>query len=77
MKSYGVSVYACNPLMAGGELLGTLSFASRTRTHFDADELEFLETITHSFAGSYMRWRLLDPAGRGPQEGRVPRHARP
>ena len=60
VRSYGVSVYACNPLMAGGELLGTLSFASRTRPTFDADEIEFLETITHSFTGAYMRWRLLD-----------------
>jgi PAS domain S-box-containing protein len=60
VRSYGVSVYACNPLMAGGELLGTLSFASRTRTHFDADEIEFLETITHSFTGAYVRWRLLE-----------------
>ncbi len=60
VKSYGVSVYACNPLMAGGELLGTLSFASRTRTHFHADEIEFLETITHSFTGAYVRWRLLE-----------------
>ena len=60
VKSYGISVYACNPLMAGGELLGTLSFASRTRTHFDGDEIEFLETITHSFTGAYVRWRLLE-----------------
>ncbi|WP_341406143.1 PAS domain S-box protein [Luteolibacter soli] len=60
VRGYGVSVYACNPLMAGGELLGTLSFASRTRTHFDADEIEFLETITHSFTGAYVRWRLLE-----------------
>ncbi|RYD48105.1 MAG: PAS domain S-box protein, partial [Verrucomicrobiaceae bacterium] len=60
VKGYGVSVYACNPIMAGGELLGTLSFASRTRTQFDADEIEFLETITHSFTGAYVRWRLLE-----------------
>ena len=60
VKGYGVSVYACNPLMAGGELLGTLSFASRTRTHFHPDEIEFLETITHSFTGAYVRWRLLE-----------------
>lgn len=60
VKGYGVTAYACNPLVADGELLGTLSFASRTRNHFEDDEIEFLETITHYVTGAYVRWRLLE-----------------
>ncbi len=31
VKSFGIRAYACNPLLAGDRLLGTLSFASRTQ----------------------------------------------
>lgn len=50
VRSFGIQTYACNPLMAGGKLLGTLSFASRDRTHFDEDELKFIRIVTHSAA---------------------------
>ena len=45
VKGFGLRAYACNPLIAGGQLLGTLSFASRSRDTFEREELEFLETI--------------------------------
>jgi len=60
VKGYGIRAYACNPLMAGDVLLGTLSFASRTRTEFDPDEIEFIETISHYVTGAYVRWRLVE-----------------
>lgn len=59
VKGYGIRVYACNPLMAGNRLLGTLSFASRRRDTFDADELEFLRTVCHYVAFAYERIRLI------------------
>jgi PAS domain S-box-containing protein len=59
VKSFGIRACACNPLLSGGQLLGTLSFASRTRDHFAADELAFLETICHYVTGAYERLRLL------------------
>ncbi len=59
VKSFGLSSYACNPLMSGDKLLGTLSFASRRRTHFDANELEFLQTICHYVTVAYERVRLI------------------
>jgi signal transduction histidine kinase/ActR/RegA family two-component response regulator len=59
VKSFGIRAYACNPLLAEGRLLGTLSFASRTREQFDADELEFLRTITHHVTVAYERLRLV------------------
>ena len=46
VRSLGIRTYACHPLMAGERLLGTLSFASRTRSAFDDDEIEFLRIIS-------------------------------
>jgi signal transduction histidine kinase/ActR/RegA family two-component response regulator len=60
VKSLGIRAYVCNPLLAGDRLIGTLSFGSRTRNHFDADELEFLRTITHYVTVAYERLRLID-----------------
>ncbi len=50
VRSLGIQAYACNPLLAGERLLGTLSFASRTRTSFAEDELEFLRAISQHVA---------------------------
>jgi signal transduction histidine kinase/DNA-binding response OmpR family regulator/PAS domain-containing protein len=60
VKGFGVRAYACNPLMAGDRLLGTLSFASRTRDHFEPDEIEFLETISKYVTAAYERLRLIE-----------------
>jgi signal transduction histidine kinase/AmiR/NasT family two-component response regulator len=59
IRGYGIRAYACNPLVAGGRLLGTLSFASRTRDEFEPDELEFFETVCHYVAYAYERLRLI------------------
>jgi signal transduction histidine kinase/ActR/RegA family two-component response regulator len=59
VKRFGLRVYACNPLIADGRLLGTLSFASRRRDEFDADELEFFQTIAHYVTATYERIRLI------------------
>lgn len=59
VKGCGARAYACNPLIAGGELLGTLSFASSTRDRFEADEIEFMETIAHYITAAYVRLRLV------------------
>jgi signal transduction histidine kinase len=59
VKSFGIRAYACNPLLAENRLLGTLSFASRTRDEFTPDELEFLQTISHYVTVAYERLRLI------------------
>jgi signal transduction histidine kinase/ActR/RegA family two-component response regulator len=59
VKSLGIRAYACNPLLGDGDLIGTLSFASRTRDSFQEEELEFLETICQYVAVAYGRLRLL------------------
>jgi PAS domain S-box-containing protein len=50
VRSLGIQAYACNPLMISSRLLGTLSFASRTRTRFEPDELDFLSTVSRYVA---------------------------
>ncbi|WP_309007557.1 ATP-binding protein [Pelagicoccus sp. SDUM812005] len=50
VRGFGIQCYACNPLMAGGRLIGTLSFASRTRDRFDSAELEFIRTVSQYVA---------------------------
>jgi signal transduction histidine kinase/CheY-like chemotaxis protein len=59
VKPLGIRAYACNPLLSDGHLLGTLSFASRSRDEFDPDELEFLRTITRYVTVAYERVRLI------------------
>jgi PAS domain S-box-containing protein len=59
VKSFGVRAYACTPLLAGEALLGTLSFASRSRDRFDEDEIEFFGTVCRYVAAAYERLRLI------------------
>ena len=58
-KGLGIRVYACNPLLAGDRLLGTLSFASRRRDEFDPHEIEFLETVSHYVTLAYQRTQFV------------------
>jgi signal transduction histidine kinase len=58
-KEYGLRVFACNPLLVEGRLLGTLAFASRRRDQFDGDEVEFLQTISQYVTVAYERLRLI------------------
>jgi PAS domain S-box-containing protein len=46
VRSFGIQAYVCNPLLSGEGLIGTLSFASHKRTHFEQSELEFLKLIS-------------------------------
>jgi PAS domain S-box-containing protein len=52
-----VRAFACHPLLAGDRLLGTLSFASRTKAAFDEHELDFIRTVSHYVATAKMRLR--------------------
>ena len=50
VRSAGINAYACEPLIVGDRLLGTLSFASRSRRRFDPDDLSFFRTIAKHVA---------------------------
>lgn len=60
VKSFGLRAYACNPLLVGDRLLGTLSFASRIKDEFDPDEVAFMEILCHYVTVAYERLRLLN-----------------
>jgi signal transduction histidine kinase/CheY-like chemotaxis protein len=58
-KAQGLRAYACHPLLADNRLLGTLSFGSRQRDEFDAEEVEFMRTVCHYVTAAYERVRLI------------------
>lgn len=50
VRSAGINAYACEPLIVGDRLLGTLSFASRSRRSFDMEDLLFFRAIAKQVA---------------------------
>ncbi|HSM57442.1 MAG TPA: GAF domain-containing protein, partial [Candidatus Sulfomarinibacteraceae bacterium] len=46
VRKHGIRAYACEPLIADGRLIGTISFATRHRDTFRNDELSFFHTIS-------------------------------
>jgi PAS domain S-box-containing protein len=55
----GLCAYAGYPLIADGQLLGTLGFASRTKEAFSPAELEFIEILSHYVTAAYVRLELM------------------
>ena len=58
VRQAGVQAYACEPLLFNGRLLGTISFASRTRRSFDPQDLNFFHVIARLVAIARERARL-------------------
>lgn len=50
VRSAGINAYACEPLIVGDRLLGTLSFASRTRRAFTVEDLMFFRAVAKQLA---------------------------
>jgi len=57
VASYGIQAYACHPLQAGGQIIGTLSFGTRTRVHFSEDDLSLMKTVADQVAIAMERIR--------------------
>ena len=57
VRSAGITAYACEPLVVGDRILGTLSFASRTRRGFDAEDILFFRAIAKHVATARDRVR--------------------
>jgi two-component system CheB/CheR fusion protein len=66
-KSIGIRAYACIPLASGNVLLGTLSFASRSKDQFDPDELAMMQAISIYASVAYERLRLVRKLGEADQ----------
>jgi PAS domain S-box-containing protein len=58
-RRFGFRAAVCSPLLSGGRLLGTLAFASRRKDRFEADEVEFLETISQYVTAASERMSLI------------------
>jgi PAS domain S-box-containing protein len=54
-----ITAYAGQPLIAQGKLLGVLSFASRTRTHFTSGEITLLQATSEQVAVALERAELM------------------
>ena len=66
VRSAGINAYACEPLIVGDRLLGTLSFASRERRRFDPDDLSFFRAIAKHVALARDRSRRQKSRGKLP-----------
>lgn len=64
VRSAGITAYACEPLLVGERLLGTLSFASRTRRSFETADLLFFRAIAGHVAMARDRARVAAEAER-------------
>lgn len=70
VRSAGINAYACEPLIVGNRLLGTLSFASRERRRFDPEDLSFFRAVAKHVARARERARRATCAS----ERRLPAH---
>ena len=71
VRSLGVQVYACHPLMSQGKVLGTLSFGSRARPTFTEDELTLMKAVADHVAIAFERSRFLENARRHAEEAQT------
>jgi two-component sensor histidine kinase len=58
VKSFGVQAYCCHPLMAHGNLIGTLSFGTSTRYIFTPDEIALMKQVADQIAVAMERIRI-------------------
>ena len=68
VRSIGVTAYACYPLAARDQLIGTLAFGTRNRSNFDADELALMRVVCDQVATALERAQLLAELQRQTQE---------
>ncbi|MBW4561903.1 MAG: PAS domain S-box protein [Mojavia pulchra JT2-VF2] len=59
IRSLGITAYYCYPLIAQGQLLGTLSFGSRTRTRFTDNQKGMMQAVCDQIAIAMERAKLI------------------
>jgi len=60
IRALGITAYSGQPLIVQGRLLGTLCFASKTRTSFTPDEIDLMQAASDQVAVAIQRAELLD-----------------
>ena len=55
VRGFGVQAYCCHPLMNLGQLIGTLSFGTRSRQRFTEREIEVMRTVADQVAVAMQR----------------------
>lgn len=55
----GISAYACYPLIAREQLIGTLSFGTRQRPRFEPHEMELMQVVCTQVATALERAQLI------------------
>ncbi len=55
IRHLGITSYACHPLLINGQLFGTLSFGSRTRSYLDPEAVDLLRTVCDLMAVAFER----------------------
>jgi PAS domain S-box-containing protein len=61
VKSYGIKAYACHPLLgAGGRVIGTLSFGTRSRETFSEEDLSLMKAVADQVATAMERMKLIE-----------------
>ncbi len=68
LRALEITAYAGQPLIAQGKLLGVLSFASRTRTHFTSGEIALLQATSDQVAVALERAQLIASLQRRKEE---------
>jgi PAS domain S-box-containing protein len=57
IRSFGVQAYACHPLMSDNKVIGTLSFGTKSRSKFKADEISLMKVVADQVAIAINRIR--------------------
>jgi signal transduction histidine kinase len=58
LASWGITAYACHPLIARGRVLGTLAFGSRARKSFADEELSLMKWVADLLSIAMERKRM-------------------
>lgn len=67
----GVRAYAGYPLLAGGRLIGTVSFGARNRDAYAEDDLRLMQAVAHQVSVAWERAHLLGDLRRSEQRYRT------
>jgi PAS domain S-box-containing protein len=55
VRPFGILAYACHPIQIGDEVIGTISFGTRSRKSFTDEELAFMKSMTDLIAIALQR----------------------